>query len=441
MNVRAIAAMLIVTAGGCSNGSSRVAVTFNTASHATASSSIASPTAGSTAGQPTVPGTVPASVTGGSPSSSTPVVATSAAPPATSQPGDPSVNLTALGHFDQPVATSWRPTDGTVYVAEQPGVVVIMNDGQPGPVALDMTNLTNASGEQGLLGLAINADGTLAYLDYTDNNGDTQIDEYAIKSDGTFDAATRRTVLAIDQPYPNHNGGELVFGPDHLLYIGTGDGGAANDPQRRALNAGEWLGKILRIDPRQGDGAYTVPPDNPFVGIEGAHPEIWSVGLRNPWRFSFDRATGDLWIADVGQNAWEEVDVAWVADGAGRGMNFGWSAWEGNHRFNTDQSPEGATPPIYEYPHGDAGCSISGGVRYRGAAIPALIGWYVYGDYCAGQVRALKIATALSGMEGQSVTDELILGKVASISAVTEAPDGELLVLGLGGSIYAVTPA
>ncbi|HSB87563.1 MAG TPA: PQQ-dependent sugar dehydrogenase, partial [Ilumatobacteraceae bacterium] len=210
-------------------------------------------------------------------------------------------------------------------------------------------------------------------------------------------------------------------------------GGSGGDPERRALNVGEWLGKILRIDPHQGNGPYTVPGDNPFVGVEGARPEIWSVGFRNPWRFNFDRETGDLWIADVGQNAWEEVDVAWAADGAGRGTNFGWSAFEGTHRYNEDQSPDGATPPVYEYPHGDAGCSISGGVRYRGKAIPALVGWYVFGDYCGGRVRALRI-------EGTAVTGELVLGEVADISAVTEAPDGELLVLSLSSGVYAIGP-
>jgi glucose/arabinose dehydrogenase len=344
------------------------------------------------------------------------------------------VGLTQLGTFEQPVDTSWRASDGMTYVVEQSGRVVIVNDGQPGPTALDMTNLTSASGEQGLLGLAVSPDGALAYVDYTDNNGNSQIDEYAIQADGTFGAGSRRPVLSFDQPYANHNGGAIVFGPDRMLYIGTGDGGSANDPERRALNLGEWLGKILRIDPHPTDAAaYTVPPDNPFVSVPGARPEIWSVGLRNPWRFSFDRQTGDLWIADVGQNNWEEVDVAWASDGAGRGMNFGWSAWEGNHRFNNDQSPDGATPPIYEYPHGDAGCSISGGVRYRGTAIPALVGWYVYGDYCGGKVRALKI-------EGKAVTAELVLGAVPSISAVTEAPDAELLVLSVAGPIYAVTP-
>jgi glucose/arabinose dehydrogenase len=430
---KVVAAMVIVVGTACSSDNTpNVAVTFNTPGNSTSSPATTSP-ATSPSGITVVATTPPINSTGGSAPASTADITTPVAT-APAPLGDPSVGLTELGTFNQPVDTSWRAGDATTYVVEQDGRVVIMNNGRRGQTALDMTNLTSASGEQGLLGLAVSADGASAYVDYTDNNGNTQIDEYAIRGDGTFDAASRRPVLSFDQPYANHNGGEIVFGPDHMLYIGTGDGGAANDPQRRALNLGEWLGKILRIDPHPSAAApYTVPPDNPFVGVPGARAEIWSVGLRNPWRFSFDRQTGDLWIADVGQNEWEEVDAAWAADGTGRGMNFGWSAWEGNHRFNKDQSPDGATPPIYEYPHGDAGCSISGGVRYRGTAIPALVGWYVYGDYCGGKVRALKI-------EGNVVTGELVLGAVPSISAVTEAPDGELLVLSVAGPIYAVTP-
>jgi glucose/arabinose dehydrogenase len=349
--------------------------------------------------------------------------------------GDPTVELTPLGTFDQPVGLSWRPTDGTVYVVEQIGHVVIMTDGQPGAIALDMTDLTSAGGERGLLGLAISSDGSLAYVNYTNNDGNTRIDEYAITADGSFDPDTRREVLGFDQPYPNHNGGDLVFGPDNMLYIGTGDGGSGGDPDRRALDLSEWLGKMLRIDPRpSGDDAYTVPPDNPFVDVDGARPEIWSIGLRNPWRFSFDRATGDLWIADVGQGQWEEVDVAWAADGGGRGSNFGWSAWEGNHRFNDDQSPDGVTQPIHEYEHVGSDCSISGSALYRGAAIPELVGWYVFADYCSGQVRALQIAD-------RAVAKQVPLGHTGAVTAVSEGPDGELFVLTSGGPIYAVTPA
>jgi glucose/arabinose dehydrogenase len=417
-----VAATLVGLATGCASDSSGVAVTFVTA-----------PGSGTSASASASPDTTVAITESslGEPST-TPTAGTA---PIIAQPNDLPVTLTQLGSFQQPVGMSWRPSDGTLYVVEQDGRVVIMNDGQPGAVALDMTDLTGADGERGLLGLAINLDGSRAYVDYTDNDGNTEIDEYAVSPDGTFDPSTRRKVLAFDQPYPNHNGGDLVFGPDHLLYIGTGDGGGAGDQDRRALDLGQLLGKMLRIDPQATSSAsYTVPPDNPFVGVAGARPEIWSVGLRNPWRFSFDRATDDLWIADVGQNQWEEVDVAWAADGDGRGMNFGWSAFEGTHRFNDDQSPDGATPPIYEYEHGPAGCSISGGARYRGAAIPTLVGWYVYADYCSGQVRALKI-------EGRALTGDLTLGTVASVSAVTEGPDGELFVLSVSGPIYAVAPA
>jgi glucose/arabinose dehydrogenase len=418
-----VAIALAVIAAGCSSDSSDVAV---------------SDVGGTT--------TTPAATTTPSPAESSPATAapSTAAPAdtstggATTPPaaplGDPAVALTEIDGFSQPVEVSWRPTDGMIYVVEQDGLVEIMSDGRAGPIALDMTSRTAADGERGLLGLAINADGTLAYVDYTDNAGNTQIDEYSVNADGTFDAATRRPVLGFAQPYPNHNGGDLVFGPDHMLYIGTGDGGSGGDPDRRALNLSEWLGKMLRIDPTPtADAGYTVPADNPFVGVDGARPEIWSIGLRNPWRFSFDRSTGDLWIADVGQGQWEEVDAAWAADGGGRGSNFGWSAFEGNHQFNNDQSPDGVTPPIHEYEHVGGACSISGGVLYRGAAIPALVGWYVFADLCTGEVHALQIAN-------RAVAKEVTLGKATNVDAVSEGPDGELYVLSHDGPIFAITP-
>ena len=225
-----------------------------------------------------------------------------------------------------------------------------------------------------------------------------------------------------------------VFVDEAQLNVLGGDGGAGGDPDRRALNLGEWLGKLLRIDPRpSADAGYTVPPDNPFVGVEGARPEIWAYGLRNPWRISFDRSTGDLWIADVGQGQWEEVDVGWAADGGGRGLNFGWSAMEGNHRFNDDQSADGVTPPIHEYEHVGQDCSISGSALYRGRAIPALVGWYVFADYCSGQVRALQIAD-------RAEVKQVGLAKTGSVTAISEGPDGELFVLTSGGQIYAITP-
>jgi hypothetical protein len=232
-----------------------------------------------------------------------------------------------------------------MYVVEQGGKIVIMTDGQPGAVALDMSDLTNAEGERGLLGLAITMTdvGVRQLHQQRRQHPDRRVCGQRRRH---VRSGNSREVLGFDQPYPNHNGGDIDFGPDHMLYITAGDGGSGGDPDRRALNKGEWLGKILRIDPHpSADAGYTVPPDNPFVGEEGARPEIWSLGLRNPWRISFDRSTGDLWIADVGQGQWEEVDAAWAADGGGRGLNFGWSAFEGNHRFNDDQSPDGVTAP------------------------------------------------------------------------------------------------
>ncbi|MEZ5251097.1 MAG: PQQ-dependent sugar dehydrogenase [Ilumatobacteraceae bacterium] len=241
-------------------------------------------------------------------------------------------------------------------------------------------------------------------------------------------------MLTVEQPYANHNGGGVVIGPDGMLYIGMGDGGAADDPERRSLDVSSLLGKMLRIDPRPaGDQPYSIPADNPFVDVPGARGEIWSVGLRNPWRFSFDAPTGDLWIADVGQNEVEEIDVAWAADGAGRGFNFGWSAFEGTRRFNEDQPADGAIPPIHEYEHGDRGCSVSGGARSRGAAIPELAGWYVYGDYCSGELWGLEIVDRGLGRV-------LPLAQQPEVVAVRVGPDGELWVVSIGGQIARIVP-
>ena len=259
--------------------------------------------------------------------------------------------LTEIGTFDEPVALVDR--GGTLYVAEKGGRVLALTGGEPLEV-LDMTDLTESAGERGLLGLAFSPDGTLLYASYTNNDGDSRVDEYAMGAgpEGTADPATRREVLALDQPYGNHNGGHILFGPDGLLYLGYGDGGSAGDPERRGLDPGTLLGKLLRIDPRpNGDTPYTIPADNPFADGAAALPEIWSAGLRNPWRFSFDPATGDLWIGDVGQNAVEEIDLVTAAQGAGRGTDFGWSAFEGTDRYNDDQESPNHWPPIYEYRH------------------------------------------------------------------------------------------
>lgn len=334
---------------------------------------------------------------------------------------------------------AYRAGDKTLFVVSREGQISAIRNGvlDPKPV-LDLTSSISAGGERGLLGLTFSTDAQNAYVDYTNTDGNTVIAEYAVGTDGVFEPSSQRQLLTINQPYPNHNGGALRIGPDGFLYIGMGDGGAANDPDRRALNTSELLGKILRIDPKaSASGPYSIPKDNPFAHDTKARPEIWAIGMRNPWRFNFDQATGDLWIADVGQDKWEEVDVAWADLGGIHGWNFGWSAYEGTHRFNVDQLGEQVTMPIYEYPHGDVGCSISGGVRYRGKAVPSLVGSYVYGDYCSGQVRALHIN------DDRVVSTEVTLSKdMAGTSAIAQGPDGELYVLRVEtGEVLALGPA
>ncbi len=302
---------------------------------------------------------------------------------------------------------------------------------------LDITSETTTDSERGLLALAFAPDGAKAYVSYTDDDGNSRIDEYSVGGDGTFDPDSARHVLLVDQPYPNHNGGDIAFGPDGYLYFGLGDGGSGGDPQRNGLSGSTLLAKLLRIDPSKpsGDLGYTVPADNPFVGQQGVRPEIWAMGLRNPWRWSFDSATGDLWIGDVGQGQWEEVDVARATGGkdAGKGLSFGWSALEGTHRYNDDQPTDGQTAPVLEYEHGDDGCSIVGGFVYRGAAIPALRGAYVYGDYCSGKVWAIAV-------DGTTVTQHVQLGEVADLVSFGEDAKGELYAISLDGPVTRLSP-
>lgn len=387
---------------------------------------------------PTSPATTaPGASAPGTAGSATTAGSVTSAPPT---PGDVAIKLTEVASLDQPIALAWRAGDPALYVAERGGVIRAVRNGttDPEPVA-DLSALTAAGGERGLLGLALSPDGRYLYVNYTDRNGDTNVDELVLDADGRADPASRRRVLFQDQPYPNHNGGDLRFGPDGYLYVGLGDGGAAGDPERRAMRLDTWLGKILRIDPRPGGGQpYQVPVGNPFVDQTGALPEIWSYGLRNPWRFSFDAATGDLWIGDVGQNALEEVDEAPATAGrdAGKGLNFGWSAFEGTKRYNDDQPADGTVGPVYEYRHGDAlgGCAITGGYVYRGRAIPALTGTYLFADYCAGGVRAIP-----TGVTNPAAA--LLSADPGSVASFGQGPDGELYVLSLGGPVYRIDPA
>jgi glucose/arabinose dehydrogenase len=282
-------------------------------------------------------------------------------------------------------------------------------------------------------------------VDYTDRNGDTRVVEYrrSVSDPLVADPRSARQILGVDQPYTNHNGGLLLFGPteesarkaaDGLLYIGLGDGGSADDPHRNGQDLSTLLGKILRIDPRHSGGRpYSVPSSNPFVERPGARTEIYSYGLRNPWRFSFDPKTGSLAIGDVGQSEAEEVDL--VAREAGRGANFGWSAYEGFDRFNADQRAPGAVPPVLVYGH-DAGCSITGGLVARDRTLPSLYGRYVYGDFCAGQLRSF------TARPGQRATDDRALElEVPSLSSFGTDNAGHLYVTSLEGPVFRLEAA
>jgi glucose/arabinose dehydrogenase len=385
--------------------------------------------------------------TSATPPAGTAAPSTTAAPRGTpggngQRPPSPTVHLTPVlntGGKDvgKAIDLATRPDDPALYVASQDGIVTRVVDGAPAGEVLDLTGSTGASGERGLLGLAFAPDGTKAYVYYTAKGGNVTVAEYAVGADGRFDRSTRRELLSIKHPNNNHNGGALRFGPDGLLYVGVGDGGAQGDPDRRALDTGDLLGKILRIDPTpsaDGKQPYTVPADNPFVGVDGARPELWSIGLRNPWRINFDRGSGDLWIADVGQDTWEEIDVAWASEGTGRGASFGWSAREGAHPYNQDQSSPDAVDPVAEYRHGDDGCSISGGARYRGAANATLTGWYVYGDYCSGRIWALAVD------DSGKAFDPVRIGAEDQVVTITEDAAGELYVLTLDGPVFRIDP-
>ncbi len=281
---------------------------------------------------------------------------------------------------------------GRLFIVEKRGRILILQNGQlmPQPFLDIQSEVGSLHTEQGLLGLAFHdkfSESGLFYVNYTDVNGNTVIARFQVSADdpNRADPVSEFDLLHVDQPYANHNGGGLAFGPDGFLYIGLGDGGSAGDPLRNGQSVGTLLGKLLRIDVST-PGNYSIPADNPFAA-GGGRAEIWATGLRNPWRFSFDRLTGNLYIGDVGQDAWEEVDF--VPAGTPGGINFGWSFYEGTHIYQ-DQPPAGSTiiMPVAEYSHAE-GCSVTGGYVYRGQALPEWQGVYFYGDYCSGNVWGL----------------------------------------------------
>ncbi|MCA9833976.1 MAG: PQQ-dependent sugar dehydrogenase [Thermomicrobiales bacterium] len=295
--------------------------------------------------------------------------------------------------FDRPTVIT-NAGDDTLYVAEQAGIISTIVDSERSATPfLDITDRVNDAGnEQGLLGLAFPSDYTdshVFYVDYIDNNGNTVVSRFTVDDSGSADPASEVVILQQEQPYQNHNGGQLAFGPDGYLYIGLGDGGSQGDPNGNGQNLQTWLGKILRIDVDPtvvpSGQTYVIPEDNPFADGQGGLPEIFAYGLRNPWRFSFDAENGNLLIADVGQDWIEEINLLPVDPDAA--LNFGWNVMEGDTCYLEEGcDTTGITLPIMEYTHNEGGCSVTGGYMYYGENLPDFTGTYFFGDYCTGYV-------------------------------------------------------
>jgi glucose/arabinose dehydrogenase len=354
-------------------------------------------------------------------------------------PASAAVSLAPVGSFERPVHVAAPPEDHSrLMVVEQRGTIRVVRGGRTLPQPfLDITDRVSSGGERGLLSMAFApsyATTGLFYVYYTDDQGDIRIEEYGSRGGAdTADPSSARTLLDIPhRGASNHNGGQLQFGPDDLLYAGTGDGGLGNDAFRNAQNRATLLGKLLRISPRPaGAAAYGIPRDNPFVSAAGVRPEIWSLGLRNPFRFSFDRATGDLTIGDVGQSAVEEVDFVPRSAGGGRGANFGWPVFEGNiYRSAYGAAPPGNVRPVLERLHGSSGiCALTGGYVVRDPSLPSLLGRYVYGDNCAPPLRSARLGVP------RAADDREVGLNVPGLSSFGEDASGCVYVASLDGAV------
>ena len=321
-----------------------------------------------------------------------------------------------------------------LFIVNQNGTIRILDRGRLRATPfLNLRGRISSGGERGLLGLAFHpryARNGKFYVNYTDRSGNTQIVEFRRRNKNRARTSGRR-LLTVRQPFGNHNGGHIAFGPDGFLYIGTGDGGGGGDPLRAGQNVNTLLGKLLRIDVngRAGRRQFRIPRSNPFRTKPG-RPEIYAYGLRNPWRFSFDRARGDLWIGDVGQNRVEEISFR--LKGRGRGANFGWNAFEGRQRFGGAKRGSRHIPPVAEHTHGSGVCSITGGYVYRGKKVPALRGRYVYSDFCSGQIFTMRAGPRPGGVRDDSGKVGVRLSGVKSFG---ESLDGTLYVIA-NGALY-----
>lgn len=352
------------------------------------------------------------------------------------------LQLVAQG-FDRPVFVTAAPdSSGRLFVVEQTGRIKIIKNGQVlSTPFLTESNAVMSGSERGLLGLAFHPDfatNRRLFIDYTNKDGTSVVREYraSVSNPNVVDRSATRTILTQAQPYANHNGGMLAFSAAGYLYIGLGDGGSAGDPGNRAQSLNTWLGKILRIDINGSTSTkhYRIPSGNPFVGKAGLD-EIWEYGLRNPWRFSVDRRTGNLWIGDVGQDSYEEIDRAVNSgSGPGKGVNWGWRVMEGSHCYNppTGCNTSGKAYPLLDYGHASGRCSVTGGYVYRGSAIPALVGGYVFGDFCSGEIWAVDSGAS------RPASKTLLLSTGFPISSFGVDNAGELYVVDYDGAIYRI---
>jgi glucose/arabinose dehydrogenase len=344
-----------------------------------------------------------------------------------------------VGGLDTPVGIAHAGDgSGRLFILEKPGRIRVVQNGVLSDTPfLDIRDrVGSAASEQGLLGLAFHpaysANGAF-FVNYTDRQGDTTVSRFSVSDDpARADPASETVLLTLDQPADNHNGGHLAFGPDGYLYIGTGDGGAANDRFGNGQNGQTLLGAMLRLDIDRGQ-PYGIPPDNPFVGDPAVRDEIWAIGLRNPWRYAFDRLSGDLYLADVGQNLYEEVNLQRANSGGG--LNYGWPVMEASHCFPPGSAcdPAGLTLPVAEYDHSQ-GCSVTGGYVYRGQEYPFLTGIYLFGDYCSGRIWGLAPGAAGGWRVAELAQADLLL------SAFGEDGAGELYLLDMGrGELFKIT--
>jgi glucose/arabinose dehydrogenase len=426
-----------------------MALVFATACGIPSATSVAAPDP--VAATATVVSTAPASA---QPTTTVPIVTPAATTPAAREAGSLSstvgqTNLppTDLGRvafqlqqvttgLQKPLALSHAPGDAMrQFVLEQDGRVLLIKAGTVAehPFA-DLRSVVSTGRERGLLGLAFDPNFDVngrVFVHYTGQRGETVIAQYRVDPANAdrLDHESARIILSVDQPSPNHNGGPLVFGPDGFLYLGLGEGTAGGDPMNNGQNLNVLLGKVLRLDVSQGDG-YQIPADNPFVGQAG-RGEIWAYGLRNPWRVSFDRATGDMWIADVGESQVEEINLQ--PAGSRGGENYGWRIFEGTRVNDANQTIANHTPPAHEYTRQEGGCAVIGGYVYRGETVPSLVGTYLFGDYCSGQVWGLRRV-------GDAWERRDLMKTSFRISNFGQDVDGELYVIDYAGGLYKLVP-